>query len=233
MSAEEPSSAPLAIPQPPDQDLRELCALVARIPSEEARAQALLLIERFERREARMRAVLQDQVEPLLRFHAGGRVTFANPAACRFWRKERVELLGRPVQQLLARDGWNALQRASQKLGEDAPQSCIELRAIDGLGRIRWMRWNLHLIHVARAEGLEASGLRNEYQVLASDVTEIRAQHQLLAQHIAERRRAERVQRRERRELEALLRQQRAEITELRRELSAVLPSPPPPGEGA
>ena len=93
----EPSSSqPVPLRDP---DLEALRVELGRIPSEEARGRALVLLERVERHVARLQAVVRDHPEPLLRFHVGGRITFVNPACCAYWRRERVDLLvlTRPV----------------------------------------------------------------------------------------------------------------------------------------
>jgi PAS domain S-box-containing protein len=206
---------------PRDPDIEALRAELERVPSEEARARALAILERIERRDARLAAVVQDQPEPLFRFHAAGRITFVNAACCAYWQRERVELLGRPVGNLLPPEGLNALMRASQRLTPEEPVAVLELRVLGAGGEVRWHRWSLRLVvaDLGVEVGLGELG-RVEFQVLATDISDLKDQHQILAQHIAERRRSDRAHRAKRRELEARLAQRDAELVSLRRMLA-------------
>ena len=173
-------------------ELVELYALLERLPGERSQARARTLLERLERREARLRAVVHDQAELVFRFHVGGRITFVNAACCRYWRKERVELLGRPVQSLLPKDGWQQLLRTARKLRCASPVVQLEPRVLGPAGGPRFHIWTLRVIRGASAEEEKNKVVGGaEYQVVARDVTERRQQQQVLAQHITERRRVE------------------------------------------
>ncbi|MFH1465666.1 MAG: PAS domain S-box protein [Pseudomonadota bacterium] len=211
----EPRSQPPS--PPPDTDIEALRAELERIPSEEARARARALLDRIARHDARLQAVIQDQPDPLFRFHVGGRITFVNPACCAYWGRERVELLGRPVSSLLPSEGWGALVRVSQKLSMAQPTAALELRVLGPSGAPCWHRWSLRLV-IAEPGGEPGPAHlgRVEYQVLATDISERTEQHQLLAQHIAERRRLERVYGQRIDELEAQLVQRDGELADLR-----------------
>jgi PAS domain S-box-containing protein len=136
--------------------------------------------------------VVHDQAELVFRFHAGGRVTFVNMACCRYWRRERVDLLGRPVQSLLPKDGWQRLLRTARRLNPSAPVVQLEPRVLGPDGQPRYHEWTMRLIR-ASADPEQRNKVVGgaEYQVVARDVTERQQQQQLLAQHIAERRRVE------------------------------------------
>jgi PAS domain S-box-containing protein len=198
-------------------ELAELRALLGRIPGDEPRDRADRLLDQIERRSARLRAVVQDQTELVFRFHAGGRVTFVNQACCRYWRKERIELLGRPVQSLLPQDGWRHLLRVARRASGAEPVMQLEPRVLGYDGQPRIHHWTLRLIRPqsnAPGDGAVVGGA--EYQVVGRDVTEQREQQQVLAQHIAERRRVEGELREETLRLEALLRAARAQLAALR-----------------
>jgi PAS domain S-box-containing protein len=174
------------------EELVELYELLERIPGERAQLRARTLLQHLERRAARLEAVVQDQTELVFRFHAGGRVTFVNRACCRYWRRARVELLGRPVQSLLPQDGWKRLLRTARLLNAQEPVTTLEPRVLGADGQPRYHEWTLRLIRGREAgpgENVVVGGA--EYQVVARDVTERQQQQQLLAQHIAARRTAE------------------------------------------
>jgi PAS domain S-box-containing protein len=189
-----------------DKELDELYGLMERLPGERRQERARALLQQLERREARLRAVVHDQTELVFRFHAGGRVTFVNPACCGYWRRTRVELLGRPLQSLLPADGWQQLLRTARKLHPDQPVIKLEPRVLGSDGKPRIHAWTLRMI---RSRAVEPGGNSvvgaAEYQVVARDVTELRQQQQLLAQHIAERRRVESELRRKIEQLETEL----------------------------
>lgn len=189
-----------------DAELEELYSILERLPGERLQERARTLLSHLERREARLRAVVHDQAELVFRFHAGGRVTFVNPACCEYWQRSRVELLGRPVQSLLPSDGWQHLLRVARKLRPDEPVVQLEPRVLDAAGQPRIQSWTLRLIQAREDENAGNAVVGGaEYQVVARDVTELRQQQQLLAQHIAERRRIEAELRAEVQRLEALL----------------------------
>lgn len=193
-------------PNPLDRDLDTLRAEVGKLPGEDQRARLLALLDAVGRRISRLEAVVQDHPDPLFRFHGGGRITFANRACCEYWGRERVELLGRPVNTLLLAEGWDALLRAAQRLTLDDPVTTLDVRVTDRQGRARWQRWSVRLVGAEPGEepGPGQVG-RVEYQVVATDVTVVKEQHQLLAQHITERRRLERQHRRVVKDLQARL----------------------------
>jgi PAS domain S-box-containing protein len=173
-------------------ELTELYALLSRLPGDDLQRRARALLEQVERRESRLRAVVHDQSELVFRFHAGGRVTFVNQACCRYWRRERVDLLGRPVQSLLPKDGWQRLLRTARRLSPAEPVVQLEPRVLGPDGQPRYHEWTMRLIR-GSADPQERNKVvgGDEYQVVARDVTERQQQQQLLAQHIAERRRVE------------------------------------------
>jgi len=181
------------VPSSESDEMQELYALLERLPGDRAPARARALLERLERREARLRAVVHDHAELVFRFHAGGRITFVNPACCLYWGRDRVELLGRPVRSLLLEDGWKRLLRTARSLARDDSVATIDLRVDRSRGDARWQEWTLRLI---RPEQPDISGNTvvgsAEYQVSARDVTDLRQQQHILAQHIAEKRRVER-----------------------------------------
>jgi PAS domain S-box-containing protein len=193
MAVDTPGPTPSSSPPGPElEELVELYELLERLPGERAQRRARELLQRIERRAARLDAVVQDQTELVFRFHAGGRVTFVNRACCRYWRKARVELLGRPVQSLLPQDGWKRLLRTARSLNSSEPVTQLEPRVLGPDGLPRYHEWTLRLIRGREAgpgENVVVGGA--EYQVVARDVTERQQQQQLLAQHIAARRAAE------------------------------------------
>lgn len=218
------TKSPSSNEQPIDgeaQELLELYTLIQRLPGERTQARARTLLQHLERREGRLRAVVHDQTELVFRFHAGGRITFVNPACCAYWRRERVELLGRPVQSLLASDGWKHLLRTARRLSPSSPVTQLEPRVLgaDGLPRVH--SWTLRVIR-SRADESDPNVVVGgaEYQVVARDVTETRQQQQLLAQHIASRRKAEAELRSDLEELQQRLDLVEDQLEEARRELA-------------
>ncbi len=235
----EPTSTPAHTSE--ERELAELYTLIDSLPGERSAARGRKLLEHLERREARLRAVVHDQAELVFRFHAGGRVTFVNPACCRYWRRERVELLGRPVQSLLPRDGWKRLLRTARKLSPGQPVTQVEPRVLGPDGQPRYHEWTLRLI---RGRDQEPGGNvvvgGAEYQVVARDVTERQQQQQLLAQHIAARRQAESELRADLREAQQQLDRAEVELARTRAllegahaELAALRPGPGAPSEGS
>jgi len=222
MAVESPSASSTDGLTPAEvQELQELYELIQRLPGERTPARALTLLQHFERRSARLRAVVHDQAELVFRFHAGGRVTFVNPACCRYWRRERVELLGRPVQSLLPQDGWKRLLRTARKLTRAEPVVELQTRVLGADGKPRYHEWTLRLIRTRnddQAQNVVVGGA--EYQVVARDVTERQQQQQLLAQHIAARRLAESELRSDLAELQERLERTEAELAAAREQLA-------------
>ncbi len=186
-------------------EARELAQLLQRLPGEELRRRARELLQVIDVRRARMSGIVEDQAELVLRFHTGGRVTFVNRAACEYWRRERVGMLGRPLARLLATGSWPQLRREAIRLSAASPTSQVRIRILDAAKQERWHRWTLRAIY-------RADGSRNEFQVVARDVTEEQRQQHRLAQHIAERRRVEEKLRQAQRRLEQRVRRRTAQL---------------------
>jgi PAS domain S-box-containing protein len=96
--------------------------------------------------QARYQAIVEDQLELVIRFAPDRRVTFANDATCRFTGRSCASLLGEDVLQLVHPADHDMTREFFASLGPEHPIDTIEHRMIDAQGQTCWYRWNARVI---------------------------------------------------------------------------------------
>lgn len=132
------------------------------------------------------RAVVEDQTELIRRFRPDGRLTFVNGAFCRFYGKNREELLGAAFQDLLDAGEREAIVGQIYSLSPEQPEIVTEPRYTSADGRTRFVQY------VTRAI-FDAAGNAVEYQSVGRDITAQRQAEATLAEARAAMERASRV----------------------------------------
>ena len=116
--------------------------------------------------EARYRAVVEDQIEMVMRYRPEDDVvTFANDAYCRFAGVEREELIGRPYYASIPPED---LERSRAPYSSYTPQDLIstnEHRVIMPSGEVRWQQWTDRAF-------FGKDGSLTEIQAVGRDITE-------------------------------------------------------------
>ena len=96
--------------------------LLAAAAAERRRAQRDLV-----QNEKRLRAVVADQEDLICRFQPDGKITFVNPAFCRFHGKLEAELLGTNFYHDLVKNEARTLQEHIIQLPEEKPVLIAEM----------------------------------------------------------------------------------------------------------
>ncbi len=115
--------------------------------------------------EARYRSVVEDQTETIARFKPDGTLVFVNDVYCRFFGKNRAELIGTNWQSLAHPDYAQRIQEEISRLSPATPVVVLENRVFDRTGGMRWMQF------VNRAL-FDANGAMLEIQSVGRDITE-------------------------------------------------------------
>ncbi len=124
---------------------------------------------------ARYRAVVDDQTELICRRQADGVLTFANDAYCKFFKRDRKELLGSNFVMNVPAEDLGLLTAALASLSPDTPVATVDHRVVAGDGSCRWLRWSERAIY-GKDGGL------SEYQSVGRDITERKHTSLLLQQ---------------------------------------------------
>ncbi|HMR63983.1 MAG TPA: PAS domain S-box protein [Anaerolineae bacterium] len=115
--------------------------------------------------EAHYRAIIEDQTEMICRFQPDGTLTFVNQAYCRYFGKNRSELIGHHFMPGLPEEDKQAVQNLLASLTSVNPIGSIEHRVITPSGEIHWHRWTNRLIFDQRGQPCE-------YQAAGRDITD-------------------------------------------------------------
>lgn len=125
----------------------------------EAQTTALLMSE------ARYRAIVEDQTELICRFLPDGTLTFVNEAYCRYFGKQRQDLIGHSFIPLIPEEDKRMVEAAFASLNFDNPVITYEHRVIMPDGSLRWQQWTDRLIFL---DDLRVA----EYASVGRDITE-------------------------------------------------------------
>lgn len=121
----------------------------------------------LEASEARYRAIVEDQTELICRFEAGGRLTFANAAFCRFFDIRPADIPFQTLTALLSRKNFKELKEALAAL---TPQKPVTVNTMNGMtvdGQDYWLQWTGRAI-------FDITDKLREYQIVGRDVTELK-----------------------------------------------------------
>jgi PAS domain S-box-containing protein len=122
-------------------------------------------------RDARLRAVLDQQSELIVRILPDGVLSFVNGAVCRTLRQPAESLIGRPFADVFRSDaplGDVATLWAMRPGGESFE---IDARSTAGDGRDLWLRWVSGAI-------ADSTGATREFQVVGHDITDTKIAEQ-------------------------------------------------------
>jgi PAS domain S-box-containing protein len=148
---------------------REMQALAAAFDTmgdrlQELEAQRLDADLSLRASEARYRAMVEASDDLISRTLPDGRLTFVNDAYCRYYRRDREELLGRPFTDFLPDAQRAALQELWARAEQEGAAASYEHRSIDPHGSVRWHLWSRRAVR-------DSEGGLLEYQCVAHDIT--------------------------------------------------------------
>jgi PAS domain S-box-containing protein len=133
----------------------------------------------LEEKEARYRAIVEDQTEFVVRFSPAGTITFSNSAFAHYLRKDPQELkITRFISFVREEDQKNFVS-ALNTLTPDDPVTRLECRFIPHQGRECWIAWTIRALFNGN-RGLV------EYQAAGQDITERKTASENLHRYIAQ-----------------------------------------------
>lgn len=117
--------------------------------------------------EARYRGVVEDQSELICRWLPGGKLVFVNDAYCRYFGKEKKDLVGHSFMPLIPEEDQEIVEEHVSKLTPKNPATTYMHRVVNHKGEIRWIQWTDRLISNEKNRSVE-------YQSVGRDITELK-----------------------------------------------------------
>jgi len=124
--------------------------------------------------EARYRAVVEDQSEVICRYRPDCTLSFVNDAYCRYYGKNREELIGRNYLNLIAEADRTMALEQNSRMTADRPAVTYEQQVhLTATGDVRWNQWSKQAIFNDDKEIVE-------YQAVGRDITRLKEAEALL-----------------------------------------------------
>ncbi|MEK6574405.1 MAG: PAS domain S-box protein, partial [Chloroflexota bacterium] len=121
--------------------------------------------EALRQSEARYRAVVEDQTELICRYLPDGTHTFVNDAYCRYYGKEREELLHQSFLTRALPDERARLEKYLSSFTPENPVGTFEQYDVTPDGQVRWRMWTDRAI-------FDSQGRLVEFQATGRDITD-------------------------------------------------------------
>jgi len=121
----------------------------------------------------RYRALVENQVELVMRWLPDTTLTYVNPAYCRFFEKSEDQLIGQKFLHQVPEIYHKYLGRQIASMLENPKTVYSEFRSIAGDGRSAWHRWSDTPI-------VDQDGKVVEFQSVGMDITELKEAYQRL-----------------------------------------------------
>lgn len=132
-------------------------------------------------------ALLDDEIEYVVRRTAEGITRYVNDTYCRAVGKSREELVGRPFKPLVSPEDAVRIQEHLARLTVKYPIGTIEYKAVMANGELRYQRWQDRALFNSRGEldTINSFGIDITDQVLASQ--KLKKAHETLEESIVQR----------------------------------------------
>jgi PAS domain S-box-containing protein len=117
--------------------------------------------------EARYRAIVEDQTELICLFKPDGTITFVNDAYCRYFDKQRSELIGQTFLPTMPSDDRELITKNFRALSQEHPTNTYEHRIILPSGEVRWQQWSDRAL-------FDEQGNFIECQAVGRDITQLK-----------------------------------------------------------
>lgn len=111
------------------------------------------------------RRIVEDQTELIWRSLPDGKITFVNDAYCRYFGKERKDLIGQNVFSFIPRQDHEKIRTYFASINKENPVREVEHRIVTSAGHVRWMHW------IDRAI-FDKKGNIIEFQSVGRDITD-------------------------------------------------------------
>jgi diguanylate cyclase (GGDEF)-like protein/PAS domain S-box-containing protein len=115
--------------------------LHARLERDRQERKRKLAEESLKLSEAKYRAVVEDQTELILRWQPDGTVTFVNEAYCRYFNRNKEDLLEHGFLQFIPGKERELIHERVASLSPDRPSAAHELRVAAPDKSIHWQLW--------------------------------------------------------------------------------------------
>lgn len=115
--------------------------------------------------ESRYRAIVEDQTELICRSLPDGTLTFVNEAYCRYFDKQREDLIGHSFMTFIPEEDLPQVEAMLASLGHSNPVISFEHRVMAPDGSLRWHQWSNRVV-------LMDDGKVMEFASVGRDITE-------------------------------------------------------------
>ncbi|HOO53141.1 MAG TPA: PAS domain S-box protein [Methanothrix sp.] len=121
--------------------------------------------EALKKSEEMYRTLVEDLTDLICRFLPDGTLIFANDAYCRYFGKDREELIGQCLMTLIPEEDRQIVWDHLAPLNKDQPVTTCVHRVIAADGKIRWQQWTDRAI-------FDGEGDVMEFQASGHDITD-------------------------------------------------------------
>ncbi len=109
--------------------------------------------------ETRYRAIVEDQTELICRNRPEGTLTFVNEAYCRYFGRERSELVGSNLLPMVAAADQSRVVEHFKSLGLQKPVANYQHQVVASDGGVHWMQWTNRAIFDPCGQVIEMQGV--------------------------------------------------------------------------
>jgi PAS domain S-box-containing protein len=109
--------------------------------------------------ETRYRAIVEDQAELICRNWPDGTLTFVNEAYCRYFGRERSELVGSNLLPMVVAADQSRVVEQFKSLGLQKPIANYQHQVVAADGGVRWMQWTNRAIFDHSGQVIEIQGV--------------------------------------------------------------------------
>ena len=109
--------------------------------------------------ETRYRAIVEDQTELICRNRPDGTLTFVNEAYCRYFGRERSELVGSNLLPMVAAADQSRVVEHFKSLGLQKPVANYQHQVVASDGGVHWMQWTNRAIFDPCGQVIEMQGV--------------------------------------------------------------------------
>ncbi len=133
----------------------------------------------LEEKEARYRAIVEDQAEFITRFNPDGILTFVNASYARYYDRQPVDLIGQPYFPGLCNEDRETVLQALGSISRENPVTTFECQVASPEGRLHWHIWTVRAFFNGGEKPFE-------YQGVGRDNTEKRETAAKINRHVAD-----------------------------------------------
>lgn len=104
-------------------------------------------VRRLRDAEEKYRSIVEDfQTELISRFLPEGILTFVNDAYCRYFNKDREELIGNSFMDFIPEEDRGRIRKLLASINYENPVASLEYRVIGPDGEMHWQKWTVRAI---------------------------------------------------------------------------------------